>query len=396
MAIKNVVLQLGILFSCNNILYGQSLADTRHDHRMQSEKLSVKEQAIVTISAFTARGETKKLESALNNGLSAGLTINEIKEVLVQLYAYTGFPRSLNALNTLIVVLGDRKAKGTNDQLGREPSPLPTNKTRLEFGTEMQTKLVGRPIKGGVFEFAPAIDQYLKEHLFGAIFGRDNLNWKTRELATIAALAALGGVDSQLRSHFAVGMYNGLTEGQLQHLVSIIQSSVCSSEGNAANQVLKPLLKHQQDSQNQTAAVTAADQSSTGLFPKGEKIINNHFIGNAWLYQMTSADSSNPTSVGTVTFEAGARTNWHLHPGGQILVIISGTGYYQEKDRTRRVVRKGDVIKCPPNVQHWHGGSKEEELVQIAITNTQRGPVIWLQPVTDEEYKTVVRSVSEN
>lgn len=102
---------------------------------------------------------------------------------------------------------------------------------------------MGQPINGEVFEFAPAINQFLKEHLFGDIFGRDNLDWKTRELATIAALAGLGGAGNQLRSHFGVGMYNGLTEGQLNHLVSIIQSNVGAKEGNAASQVLQTLLK---------------------------------------------------------------------------------------------------------------------------------------------------------
>ena len=98
------------------------------------------------------------------------------------------------------------------------------------------------------------------------------------------------------------------------------------------------------------------------------------------------SDSLNPTSVGNVTFEPGARTNWHLHPGGQILLITGGTGYYQEKGSAKRIIRKGELVSCPPNIPHWHGASKDEELIQIAITNTQKGNVVWLQPVTDEEY----------
>lgn len=127
-------------------------------------------------------------------------------------------------------------------------------------------------------------------------------------------------------------------------------------------------------------------QNTETIFPKGEKITNNNFVGNAWLHQMTMPDSSNPTQVGNVTFEPGARTNWHLHPGGQILLITGGTGYYQEKGSPKKIIKKGEVIKCPPNVEHWHGASKDEKLVQIAVTNTQNGPPVWLQPVTDEEY----------
>ena len=183
-----------------------------------------------------------KLEQALKSGLDAGLTINEIKEVMVQLYAYAGFPRSLNALQTFIIVLKERKVKGISDEPGKEASPLPTN-DKLQFGTEMQTKLVGQPVKGEIFEFAPAIDSFLKEHLFADIFGRDNLDWKTREIVTISALATLGNVENQLRSHFGVGMYNGLTEEQLNHIVSIIKSNVGSKEGNAASRVLQTVLK---------------------------------------------------------------------------------------------------------------------------------------------------------
>lgn len=93
------------------------------------------------------------------------------------------------------------------------------------------------------------------------------------------------------------------------------------------------------------------------------------------------------TSVGNVTFEAGARTNWHYHPGGQILLAIDGVGYYQEKGSQRKILRKGDAVKCPPNVVHWHGASIDSGFVQIAITNTEKSAVVWLQPVTEEEYK---------
>ena len=139
----------------------------------------------------------------------------------------------------------------------------------------------------------------------------------------------------------------------------------------------------------ETNSKKEADQISKTLFPKGEKITNNNFVGNAWLQQMIRSDSINPTQVGNVTFEAGARTNWHLHPGGQILLITEGTGYYQEKGSPKKIINKGDVVKCPPNVPHWHGASKEHELIQIAITNTQKGVTVWLHPVTEEEYNAV-------
>ena len=231
-----------------------------------NQALDSKQQSIVTISAFMAKGDLVQLQKTLNEGLDAGLSINEIKEVLIQLYAYTGFPRSLNALNAFMAVLKERKGKGINDQWGKEPLPLSAGKSRLQFGTEMQTKLVGQTVKGEVYEFAPAIDQFLKEHLFGDIFGRDNLDWKTREIATIAALATLGNVENQLRSHFGVGMYNGLTAAQLINLVSIIQSNIGSKEGDAARNVLQTMLW-------QNGAVTTTPADSIAAAKKKEMMI---------------------------------------------------------------------------------------------------------------------------
>ena len=122
------------------------------------------------------------------------------------------------------------------------------------------------------------------------------------------------------------------------------------------------------------------------MFPKGEKITNNNFYGTAWLQQLVESDSMNNTQVGNVTFEPGARTKWHLHPGGQILLATGGVGYYQEKGSPKRLLHKGDVVKCPPNVPHWHGASIDNEFIQIAITNTAKGATVWLQPVSDKDY----------
>lgn len=209
---------------------------------MNPEPLTAKQQAIVTISAFTATGEIDKLKTALNEGLDAGLSVNEIKEVLVQMYAYAGFPRSLNALGTFMGVVDERQSKGIKDEMGKEPSPLPTDRGSLAFGTENQTKLIGEPVAGRLFEFAPAIDQFLKAHLFGDIFQRDNLDWQTRELATIAALASMEGVTPQLQAHYAIGMHNGLTVEQLKDMVSVLQAKVGKAAGDNADSVLNKIL----------------------------------------------------------------------------------------------------------------------------------------------------------
>ncbi|MFM2367819.1 MAG: hypothetical protein RL619_115 [Bacteroidota bacterium] len=138
--------------------------------------------------------------------------------------------------------------------------------------------------------------------------------------------------------------------------------------------------------QNKPTLSTKMELQKTILFPKGEKITNTNFTGTAYLQMLIAADSHNPTSIGNVTFEPGARTKWHLHPGGQILLATDGVGYYQEKGQPKKILRKGDVIKCPPNIPHWHGASVDNYFVQVAITNTQNGVPVWLEAVTDEEY----------
>ncbi|QNF33090.1 cupin domain-containing protein [Adhaeribacter swui] len=143
---------------------------------------------------------------------------------------------------------------------------------------------------------------------------------------------------------------------------------------------------HAQAQKNKNTSVNQAS-----IFAKGEKITNSNFVGNAWLQPLVVSDSLNPTAVGNVTFEPGARTKWHLHPAGQILLATGGIGYYQEKGSPKRILRKGEVVKCPPNVAHWHGASPDQEFIQIAITSSHKGATVWLEPVTDEEYHAKVK-----
>jgi quercetin dioxygenase-like cupin family protein/ketosteroid isomerase-like protein len=122
------------------------------------------------------------------------------------------------------------------------------------------------------------------------------------------------------------------------------------------------------------------------IFPKGEKSPNVHHIGNVWLNELNGVDSIFNYSIALATFEAGARLDWHKHPGGQILLITAGTGYYQERGKPRQTLHKGEVIKCQPGVEHWHGASPESGFTYLATTPVQKGKTIWLQKVSDAEY----------
>ncbi|MGY0615549.1 carboxymuconolactone decarboxylase family protein [Vibrio sp. FJH11] len=206
------------------------------------EHFSNKERAIIPIAAFTASGDLENLKLSLVEGLNAGLTISETKEILVQMYAYTGFPRSLNALGTFMSVVEERKQQGIFDTEGEPSSPLPTDESSLSFGTKNQTQLVGQVVSGPLFDFAPEIDQYLKAHLFGDIFQRDVLTWKDRELATIAALANMQGVNGQLQAHFAISLNNGITPDLLKEFIVEIKQHCGEDVASNANQVLNVVL----------------------------------------------------------------------------------------------------------------------------------------------------------
>lgn len=186
-----------------------------------SDTLSARQQAIPLIAASMASSQMDKLNAALNQGLDAGLTINETKEILVQLYAYTGFPRSLNALNELMKVVEARKQRGIEDVEGKEPlAPIPVGDELRRVGTANQTKISGAPVKGPLFDFAPVINQFLQAHLFGDIFARDNLDWQSRELATVGALAATPGVEAQLLSHGGPGWYTAMKNDKVKAIVA--------------------------------------------------------------------------------------------------------------------------------------------------------------------------------
>jgi alkylhydroperoxidase/carboxymuconolactone decarboxylase family protein YurZ len=188
-----------------------------------AQSLSLPQRAIAPVAAAAAVGDMPQLHVALNRGLDAGMTVSDAKEVLVQLYAYAGFPRSLNALGELMKVLDARRHRGVQDAPGRDPSaPIPTGDALLALGTANQTKLAGAPVRGPLFDFSPQMDGYLKTHLFGDIFARDNLDWQSRELATVSALAAMTGVESQLESHVRISLNTGLSGAQLHQLVAAL------------------------------------------------------------------------------------------------------------------------------------------------------------------------------
>ncbi|MDO9375843.1 MAG: carboxymuconolactone decarboxylase family protein [Ferruginibacter sp.] len=373
--------RISILFFVFQICIGANGMAQKSSNNAQS--FDKRERQIVAISSLTAKGDLVSLNQALHGGLDSGLTINEIKEVLVHLYAYTGFPRSLQGLNTLIAVLNDRKAKGIKDNVGRTASPVSDGLSRYERGKQVLETLTGQKEsanKTGYAALSPEVEVFLKEHLFADLFTRDVISYADRELATISALINLGGVEPMMQSHMRIALNIGFTQNQLSDLISVIEHRVGMQESEAGRKGLQKVAGKAEENQ--------PGNKGANVYAKGVKAPPANFTGTVWVNMLVLDQEDLDVSIGSVTFEPGARTNWHRHPGGQILLVTEGKGYYQERGKPLTMMQKGDVIKCLPGTEHWHGASPGNKLTHIAIgPNTDKGNAVWLERVTDEEYK---------
>lgn len=207
--------------------------------------LSAKQKSLVAIAALTASGNLTKLETELNTGLDSGLTVNQVRETMIHIYAYAGFPRSIRGLQTFMAVLDERKGRGINDTAGAEASPIKSDRSKYERGKAILQELTGVAENGpktGYSAFAPAIEVFLKEHLFADIFERDVLTYAERELVTISVLSSIGGVEPMLRSHLNICLNLGLTSNQLQQFVGVIKTTIGKKQSKIAQAVLNEVL----------------------------------------------------------------------------------------------------------------------------------------------------------
>ena len=338
-------------------------------------ELSAREKAIVDIGAWTARGEQDKLGAAFRAGFDAGLTLNEAKELVGQLYAYCGFPRALNAAATLMKIEGygltrrrgeAESAENENGGKIRNGGSFVLGDKALEIGTANQTKLCGGPVKGALFDFHPQLDEYLKTHLFGDIFARDTLDWRTREIVTIAALAARPETEPQMKAHIAIGKVNGVTDAQAAEIVRRVQ-----------------LPRDPADLPRDWSPIPVGEPNTAYA---------KYFIGNSYLHKLTL----DQVPAFGVTFEPGCRNNWHIHHaktgGGQMLIVTAGEGFYQEWGKQARRLKKGDTVNIPANVKHWHGAAPDSWFQHIAleVPGTEQSNE-WCEPVDDKAYAEAIK-----
>lgn len=321
-------------------------------YAMQSN-LTVKEKSIVEISAYASAGDLQNLSTAINKALDNKMTINEINEILIQSYAYCGFPKSLNAISTFINVVKERKSKGIKDIQGQSPKVLTSKDNKGEIGTKTREELAGGKTKAAWQTFAPGIEQYLLEHLFADIFARGVLTHQERELATVSFLSVIKGAEPQLNAHINMAKNTGLSNEKLDYAVRYAQFIT---------------------------------EYNMGAFGRGAEntAYAKYFTGKSYLAPLTDKG----IHASNVVFEPGCRNNWHIHhKGGQILLVTGGNGWYQEWGKPARKLKEGDVVNIPAGVKHWHGAAKDSFFAHIAIAVPAEGAKNeWLEEVSDAEY----------
>ena len=351
---------LAALFMMSLQMKGQNMAHT------------TKQQALVCIAANEAKGNINGLKAALNEGFDQGLTVSEAKEALSQLYAYTGFPRSLNALGALQQVIKERTDAGLRVEQGREADPMPKDYNALKQGTEVQTQLCGgQPF---TYTFAPQTDYYLKAHLFGDIFARNNLTFAEREVVTVSAISALPGCEPQLQAHVSGSRNMGVSDDVLKAMPALLEAKVGAEEAERLRGALAVVF-----SEDYTPVQTV----DFSAWPKGEpNPYGKYFTGQSYLADVGGG-------VMNVTFEPRCRNNWHVHHGQvQVLICVAGRGWYQEWGKEAVPMTPGTIIAIPAEAKHWHGAAKNSWFQHLTYhKDVQDGASNeWLEPVSDEVY----------
>ena len=310
--------------------------------------LTERQKGLASCACLMAQGDLTRLEPAVRLALDNGVTINELKEAFSQLYAYTGFPRSLNALGVLDKVLKDNNPNWVEGKPWTRPTEWDDAKKAYELGVKNQTQVSGRPFD---YAFCPQDDYYLKSHLFGDIFAGDQLTASDREIVTVAALSGLDAVAPQLAAHKKGAVNMGNSQELIDELVAWLDKEGYTLRSG---------------------------------WSKGEPntAYAQYFIGNSYLAIMEGG-------IANVTFEPGCRNNWHVHHKQvQVLICVSGRGWYQEWGKDPVEMTPGTIIAIPAEAKHWHGAAKDSWFQHLTYhKDVQEGASNeWLEPVTDEVY----------
>ena len=142
-----------------------------------------------------------------------------------------------------------------------------------------------------------------------------------------------------------------------------------------------------------TTYAQTTDYEITSYLVEGFKAPNTNYQGESWLNSVIRADGSIPYNITKATFKANSTLNWHKHTDRQVLIVVDGVGYYQEKGKQPVIMRLGDIVKCAANTEHWHSSSKDEDVTYLAI---YQGETQWTEVLSQEAYDQVAELLKGN
>lgn len=338
----------------------------------EREQLSPRDRSLMTLSVLVATGKTAQLTGHLGRGLTNGIQPTEVAGLVTQLAFYTGWPNAVSALNVVEQVFIERKIDfGSLQSPANAKAPLPASDA--ERAAAVAERLAPS---------APKLAQLTNEVIFDDLWRRTDLSPRDRSLVTISALAANGDTE-QLEFHIRRGVENGLTQ---QHLTEALTHLAFYAGWPKASSAIAVSAKAFAEEQK-----PAADEKAVQLFPPGQNPTSGpaaNFTGSVVVTSRFQGSGGARLAGATVAFQPGARTNWHSHPLGQLLIVTHGNGLVQAEGEPARRVKPGDVVWTRPGIRHWHGGSAGSGMTHVAVAEGLEGQsVMWLEPVTDSEYQ---------
>jgi 4-carboxymuconolactone decarboxylase len=338
-------------------------------------ELSPRDRSLVTVAVLIATGKTAQLEGHVGRALDNGVRPSEIAELATHLAFYAGWPDAVSSLEVIERVFASRSI----DPAALRATPAPAAPVPASDVVARE-----REIEKQIAPFAPKLAQLTRDVLFDDLWQRPNLSPRDRSLVTIAALAANGDED-QLAPQVQRGMENGLTRDEIGEALTHLAFYAGWPRATAAVAVAAKTFTGQT-----VGAEPEASETSLRIVPPGgdpTRAPAEHFTGVVTVSSPFSGKGSAQLGGSTVTFQPGARTNWHTHPFGQLLIITAGRGWVQAEGGAVRAVGPGDVVWTPPGVKHWHGATRTSSMTHVAVAESQEGSKVqWFEPVSDMQY----------
>ncbi len=314
--------------------------------------LSPRDRSLVVISALIATNKPAQLQGHLGRALSNGVTPVEASGVLTHLAIYSGWPNAVSALEVFDSVYTARK---------------------IDFAQLQATVPVLPPLPVGALAEVPAFagtfTRLNAEVLNGDLWRRGDLSLRDRSLVTIAALTAMGEAD-QLPVYLRRGVGAGLTHDQIGEAMTHLGFYAGWPRATEALQVADRTLGPTPPSPGAAAAPVS------------------NFMGAVAVTEPFRGTAGARLGGGRVAFAPGARTKWHSHPLGQLVVVTSGQGWMQSEGQPARALKAGDIAWTPPDVKHWHGGTRHTGMEHVAVSEEHpERAVQWYEHVTDAEFQ---------